>query len=105
MFAWYLCHTKFNPYLSNNLRANGETRTSAASVHPEGFQFSSDHSANYDNKGKGVPVLNQLSTTPGRHVGEWMYRHDFLTSTLVGGEWSVSRHGRFNLAESSTGTH
>jgi hypothetical protein len=26
---------------------------------------------------------------------EWMYRSIFLTSALVGGEWSASRTGRF----------
>jgi hypothetical protein len=25
-------------------------------------------------KGKVVPVLNELSTTPRRRMGEWMYR-------------------------------
>jgi hypothetical protein len=28
-------------------------------------------------EGKVVPVLNQLSTTPWRRVGEWMYRSTF----------------------------
>jgi hypothetical protein len=30
-------------------------------------------------------------------MGEWMYTyiHAFLTSALVGGEWSASRPGRF----------
>jgi hypothetical protein len=29
----------------------------------------------------------------------------FLTSALVGGEWSTSRPGRFNSAEIARGTH
>jgi hypothetical protein len=37
---------------------------------------------------------------------EWMYRiHIFLTSALVGGEWSTSRTGRFTPGERATGTH
>jgi hypothetical protein len=31
--------------------------------------------------------------------------HDFLTSTLVGGEWKASRHGRFTPGERATDTH
>jgi hypothetical protein len=39
-------------------------------------------------KGKVVPVVNQLRTTPWRRMGEWMYRSTlFLTSALAGGEW------------------
>jgi hypothetical protein len=30
-----------------------------------------------DKKDKVVPVLNQLSTTPCRPMGEWMYRSTF----------------------------
>jgi hypothetical protein len=29
----------------------------------------------------------------------------FLTSTLVGGEWSASRPGRFTSGERASGTH
>jgi hypothetical protein len=39
-------------------------------------------------------------------MGEWMYRSTFfLTSALVGGEWSASRPGRFNPGERVPGTH
>jgi hypothetical protein len=31
--------------------------------------------------------------------------HVFLTSTLVGGEWSASRPGRFTAGEKTPGTH
>jgi hypothetical protein len=31
--------------------------------------------------------------------------HIFLTSALVGGEWSVSRPGRFTAGEKALGTH
>jgi hypothetical protein len=31
--------------------------------------------------------------------------HIFLTSALVGGEWSASRHGRFNPSEKAPCTH
>jgi hypothetical protein len=31
--------------------------------------------------------------------------HVFLTSTLVGGEWSASLHGLFTPKERSPGTH
>jgi hypothetical protein len=31
--------------------------------------------------------------------------HVFLTSALVGGEWSDSRPGRFTIREITTGTH
>jgi hypothetical protein len=34
-----------------------------------------------------------------------VYIHIFLTSTLVGGEWSASRTGRFTPGERTTGTH
>jgi hypothetical protein len=33
-------------------------------------------------------------------MGEWMYRY-----TLVGGEWSGSRSGRFNPGKEPPGTH
>jgi hypothetical protein len=46
-------------------------------------------------KGQVVPVL-KLSSMPWRHTGEWMYRATFfLTSAVVGGEWSASHPGRF----------
>jgi hypothetical protein len=34
-----------------------------------------------------------------------VYIHDFLTSALVGGEWSASRLGRFIPGERAPGTH
>jgi hypothetical protein len=34
-----------------------------------------------------------------------LYIHIFLTSALVGGEWSVSRPGRFTPVERAPGTH
>jgi hypothetical protein len=34
-----------------------------------------------------------------------VYIHIFLTSALAGGEWSVSRPGRFTLGERAHGTH
>jgi hypothetical protein len=34
-----------------------------------------------------------------------VYTHVFLTSTLVGGEWSASLPGRFTLGETASGTH
>jgi hypothetical protein len=37
---------------------------------------------------------------------EWVYRsHTFLTSALVGGEWSASRPGRFTPGKRTHGTH
>jgi hypothetical protein len=33
------------------------------------------------------------------------YIHIFLTSALVGGEWSTSRPGRFTPGERAPGTH
>jgi hypothetical protein len=33
-----------------------------------------------------------------------VYVHEFLTSALVGGEWSASRSSRFNLVEKAPGT-
>jgi hypothetical protein len=57
-------------------------------------------------KGKVVPVLIELSTTPWRRMGEWMCRSTFfLTSALAGGEWSASRPGRFTPGERAPGTH
>jgi hypothetical protein len=46
-------------------------------------------------KGKFVPVLSELSPTPWRRIGGGYIDHIFLTSALVGGEWSASRPGRF----------
>jgi hypothetical protein len=37
--------------------------------------------------------------------GVEVYIHIFLTSALVGGEWSTSRPGRFNPRERPPGTH
>jgi hypothetical protein len=34
-----------------------------------------------------------------------VYIHNFLTSALVGGEWSASRPGRFTSGERTPGTH
>jgi hypothetical protein len=34
-----------------------------------------------------------------------VYTHVFLTSALVGGEWSASRPGRFTPGEKVPGTH
>jgi hypothetical protein len=34
-----------------------------------------------------------------------VYIHIFLTSALVGGEWSASRLGRFTPGERAPGTH
>jgi hypothetical protein len=31
--------------------------------------------------------------------------HIFLTSAVIGGEWSASRTGRFNPGEGATSTH
>jgi hypothetical protein len=39
------------------------------------------------------------------YVGVDVYIHIFLTSALVGGEWSASRPGRFTPGESAPGTH
>jgi hypothetical protein len=33
-----------------------------------------------------------------------VYTHVFLTTALVGGEWSASRNGRFTPGESAPGT-
>jgi hypothetical protein len=46
-------------------------------------------------KGKIVPVLNELSTTPLSHMGSGCIYPHFLDSAVVGGEWSASRPGRF----------
>jgi hypothetical protein len=59
-----------------------------------------------DDKGKFVPVLFKLSTTPGmRTGGAEVYLRAFLTSALDGAEWSASRPGRFNPREIVPGTH
>jgi hypothetical protein len=50
-------------------------------------------------------VPNELSTTPWRRMGEWMYIHIFFTSALVGGKWSASRPGRFTPGEIAPSTH
>jgi hypothetical protein len=39
------------------------------------------------------------------YVGVDVYIHIFLTSALVGGEWSASRSGRFTPEESVPGAH
>jgi hypothetical protein len=39
------------------------------------------------------------------HGGIDVQSHIFLTSALVGGEWSASRRGGFNPEESAPGTH
>jgi hypothetical protein len=38
-------------------------------------------------------------------MGEWLYRATFLTSALVGGEWSASRPCRFIPGERAPSTH
>jgi hypothetical protein len=38
-------------------------------------------------------------------MGKWMYRSIFLTSELIGDEWSASRAGRFNPGERAPGIH
>jgi hypothetical protein len=37
--------------------------------------------------------------------GEWMYRSSFLTTALVGGEWSASCPCHFTTEERAPGTH
>jgi hypothetical protein len=50
-------------------------------------------------KGRGqVPVLNQAPRYEDV-LGVEVYLHAFLTSALDGGEWSVSRPGRFTPRE------
>jgi hypothetical protein len=54
-------------------------------------------------KGKVVPVLNQLSTTPLRSVKEWMYRSTFSWPRhYLRGEWSTSRSDRFTQGNRHT---
>jgi hypothetical protein len=48
-------------------------------------------------KGKVALVLNE--------VGVDVYINIFLTSAQIGGEWSVSRPGRFTPEERAPGTH
>jgi hypothetical protein len=40
-------------------------------------------------------------------MGEWKYRSTFslMTSALAGGDWSISRPGRFTPVERASGTH
>jgi hypothetical protein len=38
-------------------------------------------------------------------MGEWMYRHIFLTSTIVGFEWSVSCPGCFTSGANAPVNH
>jgi hypothetical protein len=49
--------------------------------------------------GKVVPVLNELSTTPWRHMGVCITDPPFLTSAQYGGEWSASRPDLFTAGE------
>jgi hypothetical protein len=54
---------------------------------------------------KGIPVLNELSTTPWRRLGEWIYRSRFSD---LGSSWRwvlVSRPGHFIPGEKAPGTH
>jgi hypothetical protein len=47
-------------------------------------------------KGKVVPALNLIKHYAMKaYGGVDVYIHIFLTSALVGGEWSTSRPGRF----------
>jgi hypothetical protein len=39
------------------------------------------------------------------YVGVNVQTHVFLTTALVGGEWSASRPGRFTPGERAPGTH
>jgi hypothetical protein len=57
-------------------------------------------------KGKGKAPVLSLSTTRGGVLGEWRYSSThYLTSALHGGEWSVSRPGRFTPKERAPCTH
>jgi hypothetical protein len=70
-----------------------------------GFRKYNNNNNNNNNKGKVVPVL-QVSTTPRRRIGEWMYSSTHsLTSAVDGYEWSASRPGRFTPRERAPGTH
>jgi hypothetical protein len=40
-----------------------------------------------------------------KYGGVGVYIHIFLTSALVGGEWSATRPGRFTPGERAPGTH
>jgi hypothetical protein len=50
---------------------------------------------------KGKVVLYVMKAYGGVDV----QTHIFLTSALVGGEWSASRPGRFTPGERASGTH
>jgi hypothetical protein len=51
-------------------------------------------------------MLNELSTTPWRRMGERIYRSTFVLSSAVAvGEWSASRPGLFTTGERAPGTH
>jgi hypothetical protein len=50
-------------------------------------------------------VLNYLSNAMKAYGGLDVLIHIFLTSALVGGEWSASRPGRFTPGERAPGTH
>jgi hypothetical protein len=54
---------------------------------------------------KVVPVLNQLSITPWRRMGEWMYIDPHFLDLGTSWEWSVSCPGRFTPRERAPGTH
>jgi hypothetical protein len=54
---------------------------------------------------KVFPVLKSLSITPWRRMEERIYSLILLTSSLVGGEWSVSRSVRFTPGERAPCTH
>jgi hypothetical protein len=57
-------------------------------------------------KCKVVPVLNLIKHYAMKaYGGVDVYIHIFLTSALVGGEWSASRPGRVTLGERAPGTH
>jgi hypothetical protein len=55
---------------------------------------------------KVCPCALLISTTPWRRYGGVDVEiHIFLTSDLVGGEWSASRSDRFTLGDRAPGTH
>jgi hypothetical protein len=64
-------------------------------------------SANRGTLGVGIkaPFVRELSTVPRRRMGSGCIDPLFLTSALVGGEWSTSRPGRFTPGERVPGTH
>jgi hypothetical protein len=53
------------------------------------------------NKGKVVPVLNKLSTTPLAYGEMDVQIHIFLTLPLAGDEWSVSYPSRLAPGETA----